>query len=77
MDSLATRTSMETVFPCKAGSEHSNEWVAFLRHCGGFEVWYRRIALGIDDTAMTQIRGDRLYVNVSASEARRRLQGHG
>ena len=26
---------------------------------------------------MTDIRGDRLYVNLSASEVRRRLKGHG
>jgi DNA transformation protein and related proteins len=26
---------------------------------------------------MTDIKGDRLYVNLSASQTRRRLQGHG
>jgi hypothetical protein len=36
---LADNPTMETVSPYSVGSEPLKRWVAFLRHCGGFEVW--------------------------------------
>lgn len=31
--------ALETVSPYAVEDEHLKEWVEFLRHCGGFEVW--------------------------------------
>jgi hypothetical protein len=30
---------LETESPYQAEDEHLKEWIEFLRHCGGFEVW--------------------------------------
>lgn len=35
----ATDSSLETVSPYQTSDQHLREWVEFLRHCGGFEVW--------------------------------------
>lgn len=36
---LAENPTMETVSPYAVDTELLKRWVAFLRHCGGFEVW--------------------------------------
>lgn len=36
---LASKPDLEIVSPYRVDDEHLKEWVAFLRHCGGFEVW--------------------------------------
>lgn len=36
---LAANPDLETVSPYAVEDEHLKEWVEFLRHCGGFEVW--------------------------------------
>jgi hypothetical protein len=36
---LAANPDLETVSPYRVTDEHLKEWVEFLRHCGGFEVW--------------------------------------
>lgn len=28
-----------TYSPCITDADHVREWIAFLRHCGGFQVW--------------------------------------
>lgn len=38
-EELAENPDMETVSPYEVGDSHLKEWVAFLRSCGGFEVW--------------------------------------
>lgn len=35
----AANPGMETVSPYQVDDEHLKQWVEFLRHCGGFEVW--------------------------------------
>jgi hypothetical protein len=35
----ARNPDLETASPYGVGDEHLKEWVEFLRHCGGFEVW--------------------------------------
>lgn len=30
---------LETESPYQVEDEHLKEWIEFLRHCGGFEVW--------------------------------------
>lgn len=35
----ASHPDLETVSPYQVDDEHLKEWVEFLRHCGGFEVW--------------------------------------
>ena len=35
----AENPDLETKSPYEVDDEHLKEWVAFLRHCGGFEVW--------------------------------------
>jgi hypothetical protein len=35
----ASQPNLETVSPYQVDDEHLKEWVEFLRHCGGFEVW--------------------------------------
>ena len=36
---LASQPQLETMSPYHVSDEHLKEWVEFLRHCGGFEVW--------------------------------------
>jgi hypothetical protein len=36
---MAANPDMETVSPFEVKDEHLKEWIEFLRHCGGFEVW--------------------------------------
>ena len=36
---LAENPELETTSPYQITDEHLKEWVEFLRHCGGFEVW--------------------------------------
>jgi hypothetical protein len=36
---LAQNPDLETVSPYEVNDEHLKEWIEFLRHCGGFEVW--------------------------------------
>ncbi len=36
---LAEHPDLETASPYQVRDEHLKEWVEFLRHCGGFEVW--------------------------------------
>jgi hypothetical protein len=36
---LAENPDLQTVSPYAVEDEHLKEWVEFLRHCGGFEVW--------------------------------------
>ena len=38
-EELARNPDLETVSPYEVGDEHLKQWVKFLRHCGGFEVW--------------------------------------
>ena len=38
-EELARQPDLETVSPYRVDDEHLKEWVKFLRHCGGFEVW--------------------------------------
>jgi hypothetical protein len=38
-EELADNPGLETVSPYAVDDEHLKEWVEFLRHCGGFEVW--------------------------------------
>ena len=35
----ASQPDLDTVSPYRVDDEHLKEWVEFLRHCGGFEVW--------------------------------------
>jgi hypothetical protein len=35
----AANPDLETVSAYEVADEHLKEWVEFLRHCGGFEVW--------------------------------------
>ena len=36
---LAENPDLETVSPYEVDDEHLKQWIEFLRHCGGFEVW--------------------------------------
>lgn len=38
-DEMAAHPDLETLSPYQVDDEHLKEWVEFLRHCGGFEVW--------------------------------------
>lgn len=38
-EELAENPDLETVWPYEVSDEHLKEWIDFLRHCGGFEVW--------------------------------------
>lgn len=38
-EELATNPDLETETPYRVEDEHLKEWIEFLRHCGGFEVW--------------------------------------
>jgi hypothetical protein len=38
-EELAGNPDLVTASPYEVGDEHLKEWVDFLRHCGGFEVW--------------------------------------
>lgn len=38
-EELARQPDLETVSPYRVDDEHLREWVGFLRHCGGLEVW--------------------------------------
>jgi hypothetical protein len=38
-EELAENPDLETATPYEVTDEHLKEWVLFLRHCGGFEVW--------------------------------------
>lgn len=36
---LATKPDLKTSTPYNVDDDHLKEWVTFLRHCGGFEIW--------------------------------------
>jgi hypothetical protein len=36
---LTENPDIETHTPYEVEDEHLKEWIEFLRHCGGFEVW--------------------------------------
>lgn len=36
---LEENSDLETESPYNVEDEHIKEWIEFLRHCGGFEVW--------------------------------------
>ncbi|MFM9117588.1 MAG: hypothetical protein ACKOU6_15650 [Planctomycetota bacterium] len=38
-EELSKRPDLETMSPYQVDDEHLKQWVEFLRHCGGFEVW--------------------------------------
>jgi len=38
-DELLDNPDLETQTPYEVEDEHLKEWIEFLRHCGGFEVW--------------------------------------
>jgi hypothetical protein len=38
-EEMAENPDLETVSPYEVRDEHLKEWIDFLRHCGGFEVW--------------------------------------
>jgi hypothetical protein len=38
-EELAENPDLEAVSPYEVSDEHLKEWIEFLRHCGGFEVW--------------------------------------
>jgi hypothetical protein len=38
-EELAENPDLETRTPYHVEDEHLKEWIDFLRHCGGFEVW--------------------------------------
>ena len=38
-EELADNPDIETSTPYGVEDEHLKEWIEFLRHCGGFEVW--------------------------------------
>jgi hypothetical protein len=38
-EELAENPDMETMSPYEVSDEHLKEWIEFLRHCGGFQVW--------------------------------------
>jgi hypothetical protein len=38
-EELAENPDIETRTPYEVEDEHLKEWIEFLRHCGGFEVW--------------------------------------
>lgn len=38
-EELANHPDLETMSPYQVDDPHLREWVGFLRHCGGFEVW--------------------------------------
>ena len=38
-DRLAETPEEETLSPYGVQDDHLKEWIEFLRHCGGFEVW--------------------------------------
>ena len=38
-EELEENPDLETETPYQVEDDHLKEWVAFLRHCGGFEVW--------------------------------------
>lgn len=38
-DELSKRPDLETMSPYQVDDDHLKQWVEFLRHCGGFEVW--------------------------------------
>lgn len=38
-DNLEGVPDEETLSPYAVDDEHLKEWIEFLRHCGGFEVW--------------------------------------
>ena len=38
-EELEANPDLETHTPYNVQDEHLKEWIEFLRHCGGFEVW--------------------------------------
>ncbi len=38
-EELEKNPDLETKSPYEVSDEHLKEWIEFLRHCGGFEVW--------------------------------------
>ena len=38
-EEFAENPDLETTTPYHVEDDHLKEWIEFLRHCGGFEVW--------------------------------------
>ena len=38
-EELESNPGLETRTPYNVEDDHLKEWIEFLRHCGGFEVW--------------------------------------
>jgi hypothetical protein len=38
-DEIDANPDLETRTPYNVADEHLKEWIEFLRHCGGFQVW--------------------------------------
>ncbi len=38
-EELAENSDIQTRTPYEVGDEHLKEWIEFLPHCGGFQVW--------------------------------------
>ena len=38
-EEVETNPELDTRTPYQVEDEHLKEWIEFLRHCGGFEVW--------------------------------------
>jgi hypothetical protein len=38
-EEIARTPNLKTHSPYRTSREHVQEWISFLRHCGGFEVW--------------------------------------
>lgn len=38
-EELEDNPDLETESPYEVDDEHLKEWVQFLRHCGGFQIW--------------------------------------
>ena len=38
-EEVARNPNLKTYSPYSICREHVKEWIGFLRHCGGFEVW--------------------------------------
>ena len=38
-EEIIENPDLETYTPYEVEDEHLKEWIDFLRHCGGFEVW--------------------------------------
>jgi hypothetical protein len=38
-EELAQDPDLETISPYQVADDHLKQWIEFLRHCGGFQVW--------------------------------------